>query len=338
MLHTFATDVEDTTEDPRFGIVGKQTIEDTGPLTQVRMKNFDTEEVALRAIEFMAAAQEADEPFFVWLNTSRMHLYTRLRDESRCLAEEFTSEADIHGSGLIEHDADIGTVLDWLDAEGLAENTIVWYSTDNGPEHSSWPHGGATPFRGEKMSTHEGGVRVPSLLRWPGVLPEGAVLNGIQAHQDMFTTLAVAAGIEDVVAEVREENGQIIDGVNNLPYWKGETDTSARDSILYYYESQLTAVRMGPWKFHFATKEDYYANVVPRTVPLVFNLRMDPFESYDSTDSYGHLPRKVSWPIQPVNVRISGHLQTLAEVPPVQGGASFGMSNLVQDFLEKCQQ
>ena len=338
VLHSFATDVEDTTEDPRFGVVGKQTIEDTGPLTQERMKTFDTEEVAPRAIEFMANADEAGEPFFVWLNTSRMHLYTRLRDESRYLAEEFTSEADFYGSGIIEHDTDIGTVLDWLDAEGLSENTIVWYSTDNGPEHASWPHGGTTPFRGEKMTTYEGGVRVPSLIRWPGVLPEGAVLNGIQGHQDMFTSLAAAAGIEDVVAAVREENGQIIDGVNNLPYWKGETDASARNSILYYFESQLTAVRMGPWKFHFALKEDYYGNMTPRTYPVVYNLRMDPFESYDSIDSYGHLLQKVSWLIQPMNVLIGEHLQTLAEVPPVQGGASFNMSNLVQDFLEKGQQ
>ena len=338
VLHTFATDVEDTTEDPRFGVVGKQTIEDTGPLTQERMKTFDTEEVAPRAIEFMSNANAADEPFFVWLNTSRMHLYTRLRDESRYLAEGFTSEADFYGSGLIEHDADIGAVLDWLDAEGLADNTIVWYSTDNGPEHSSWPHGGTTPFRGEKMTTYEGGVRVPSIVRWPGVLPAGATLNGIQAHQDMFTTLAAAAGIEDVAAKVLAEDDQYIDGVNNLAYWKGEQDASNRDHIFHYYEGKLTAVRMGPWKFHFSTKEDYYADLVPRTVPLVFNIRMDPFESYDDSSSYGHLMQKVSWLLQPMGVLMAEHLQTLADHPPVQGGTSFDMSNVVEDFMSKGMQ
>lgn len=205
VIHAFATDTEDKTVDPRFGEVGFQKIEDTGPLTQERMKEFDSGEVIPKAEAFMASAKAADEPFFVWLNTSRMHLYTRLNDEWRYAAEEYTSEADYHGSGMLQHDHDIGLVLDWLDQQGLAENTIVWYSTDNGPEHSSWPYGGTTPFRGEKMTTYEGGVRVISMVRWPDALPEGKTLNGIQAHQDMFTTLAAAAGIADVNAEVMEE-------------------------------------------------------------------------------------------------------------------------------------
>ncbi|TFF25654.1 arylsulfatase [Jiella endophytica] len=338
VLHSLATDVDDTTEDPRFGRIGKQSIEDTGPLTQDRMKNFDAGEIIPRAQAFMAAAKEADEPFFVWMNTSRMHLYTRLNDEWRYAAEDYTSEADFHGSGMLQHDHDIGQVLDWLDQQGLAEDTIVWYSTDNGPEHSSWPHGGTTPFRGEKMTTYEGGVRVLSMLRWPNVLPSGAVLNGIQAHQDMFTSLAAAAGISNVAEKVMQEKKQYIDGVDNLSYWKGEAKHSSRDHIFHYYESRLTAVRMGPWKFHFSTKEDYYADVLPRTVPLVFNIRMDPFESYDTPDAYGHLMQKVSWLIQPMSSLMEQHLQTLAEYPPVQGGASFDMSNVVGQFLEKAIQ
>ncbi|MFD0978221.1 arylsulfatase [Tropicimonas aquimaris] len=338
VLHSFATEEFDDTESERFGVVGNQTIEDTGPLTQERMHTFDSEEMIPRALDFMAASQDAGEPFFVWMNTSRMHLYTRLRDESRYLAEEYTFEDDFYGSGLIEHDNDIGTVLDWLDERGLSDNTIVWYSTDNGPEHSSWPHGGTTPFRGEKMTTYEGGIRVPSVIRWPGVLPEGVTLNGMQAHQDMFTTLAVAAGIEDPVTRVREEMNQFIDGVNNLPYWLGEADRSARTHIFHYYESVLTALRMGPWKFHFSTKEDYYANVIPRTVPLVFNIRSDPYESYDSSDSYGHLMQKVSWLIQPMGVLMAEHLQSLADFPPVQGGSSFDMSNVVEEFINKARQ
>ena len=338
VLHTFATDKDDPTEDPRFGRVGKQTIEDTGQLTQERMKEFDEAEVIPKAEDFMGRAKAAGKPFFVWLNTTRMHLYTRLNDKWRYAAEAYTSESDLHGSGMLQHDHDVGLVLDWLEQQGLADNTIIWYSTDNGPEHSSWPHGATTPFRGEKMTTYEGGVRVISMVRWPSVLPKGVTLNGIQAHQDMFTTLAAAAGIEDVNAEVMKSKNQYIDGVNNLAYWKGEQDRSNRDSIFHYYESQLTAIRMGPWKFHFATKEDYYADVVPHTMPIVFNIRMDPYESYDSTDSEGHLMQKVSWLFQPMNVLIAQHLQTLADYPPVQGGASFDMSNLVQDFLAKAMQ
>jgi arylsulfatase A-like enzyme len=281
VIHSFASETMDATEDARFGQVGMQTIEDTGPLTQERMKTFDDAEVIPRAIDFMTKAKTDGKPFFVWLNTSRMHIYTRLTDENRYLAENFTSEADFYGSGMIEHDLQVGELLAWLEANGLSENTIVWYSTDNGPEHNLWPHGGTTPFRGEKMTTYEGGVRVPSIIRWPAELEARQELNGIQSHMDMFTSLAVAAGIEDPAKVVLETKNQPLDGVNNLPYWKGETDESARSTIFYYFESYLTAIRMGPWKMHFSTKEDYYDTLERRTMPLVFNIRMDPYESYN---------------------------------------------------------
>jgi len=338
VLHCYATDKSDATNDPRFGPVGKQRCTDTGPLTQERMKNFDGAEVIPKAEEFIKKAKDDGKPFFVWLNTSRMHLYTRLNEEWRYAAEKYSSEADFHGSGMLQHDHDIGTVLEFLKQNGLDGNTIVWYSTDNGPEHSSWPHGATTPFRGEKMTTYEGGVRVISMLRWPGVIQPRRVLNGIQAHMDMFTSLAAAAGVTDVDQRLLTEKKQYIDGVNNLPYWKGEVDQSARNSMFYYYESKLTAVRMGPWKLHFSTKEDYYANLVPRTAPLVFNLRMDPFESYDSTDAYGHLMQKVSWLFAPMGELMQQHLKTLGDYPPVQGGKSFDMSNAVAEFVKKARQ
>lgn len=188
------------------------------------------------------------------------------------------------------------------------------------------------------MTTYEGGVRVLSMLRWPGVIKPGQVLNGIQAHQDMFTSLAVAAGVSDVNERLMSEKKQFMDGVNNVPYWKGESDKSVRDHIFHYYEAKLTAVRMGPWKFHFSTKEDYYANVEPRTVPLVFNIRMDPFESYDNKDSYGHLMQKMSWLMSPMSELMNAHLKTLADYPPVQGGKSFDMSNVVKEFIERAGQ
>ncbi|WP_236659872.1 arylsulfatase [Aeromonas hydrophila] len=338
VLHCYATATDDKTVEPRFGEVGKQKCTDTGPLTQERMKAFDEDEVIPKALGFMDKAGSADKPFFVWLNTSRMHLYTRLNEKWRYAAEEYTSEYDYHGSGMLQHDHDIGLVLDYLKKKGLDKDTIVVYSTDNGPEHSSWPYGGTTPFRGEKMSTYEGGVRVPMMVRWPGHIPAGTVLNGIQGHQDLFTTLAAAAGETNVADKMMKEKKQYIDGINNLDYWEGKTSKSNRDSILYYYEDKLTAVRLGQWKFHFSTKEDYYANVVPLTVPKIYNLRADPFESYDSRDAQGHLLQKMSWLLAPVNEIVGDHLKTLVQYPPVQGGTSFDMSNLVSETIKKGQQ
>ena len=338
VIHSLATNRDDPTVDPRFGKIGRQSIEDTGPLTQERMKTFDGDEVIPRAHAFMKKASQDGKPFFMWLNPTRMHLYTRLNDKWRYAAKSYTSEADLHGSGMLQHDYEVGQVLKFLKDNGLEDNTIVWYSTDNGPEHSSWPYGATTPFRGEKMTTYEGGVRVISMLLWPGVVKPGQVLNGIQDHQDMFTSLASAARVKDVAARIQQQKKQYIDGLDNTAYWKGESDKSARIYELMYFESRLTAIRMGPWKWHFALKEDYYDNMTGRNYPKVFNLRMDPFESYSSVDAYSHLLQKVSWMVAPMSELMKNHLQTLADYPPVQGGKSFDMSNAVQDFIEKVQQ
>jgi len=335
VIHSWATDEDDQTEDPRFGKVGKQKIVDTGPLHQERMHEVDEKEFIPPALEFMKAAKAADEPFFVWLNTSRMHLYTRLNDKWRYAAEKYSSESDLHGSGMMQHDHDVGIVLDWLKENGLEEDTIVWYSTDNGPEHSSWPHGATTPFRGEKMTTWEGGVRVISMLKWPGKIAPNQTKNGIQCHQDMFTTLSVAAGVTDVNEKVLAEKKQFIDGVNNIDYWTGKSEGSARNHVIHYNESTLSAIRMGPWKFHFATTEDYYGTNEARSKPYIFNLRMDPLESYDSSDAYGHLLQKVSWLVGPMGEILKEHLQTLAAYPPVQGGKSFNVAEVIEKVLSK---
>lgn len=335
VLHCYASGTEDKTVEPRFGEVGKQKCTDTGPLTQERMKDFDGKEVIPATFKFIDKAKSDGKPFFVWLNTSRMHLYTRLNDKWRYAAEKYTSEYDLHGSGMLQHDHDIGVVLDYLKQNGLDKNTIVIYTTDNGPEHSSWPHGATTPFRGEKMTTYEGGVRVPMMARWPDHIPAGEVLNGIQGHQDLFTTLSAAAGVKNVADEMMKQKKQYIDGINNLDYWTGQSKESNRNSILYYYEDKLTAVRMGQWKFHFSTKEDYYANVVPLTVPKIYNLRADPFESYDTIDAQGHLMQKMSWLLAPVSEVVAQHVKTLKDYPPVQGGTSFDMSNIIADTIQK---
>ncbi|UYI48935.1 sulfatase-like hydrolase/transferase [Vibrio natriegens] len=267
-----------------------------------------------------------------------MHLYTRLDDKWRYAAEKYTSEYDYYGSGMLQHDADIGYLLEELAKRDLTENTIIIYSTDNGPEHSSWPHGGTTPFRGEKMTTYEGGVRVPTMVKWPGVIPPGQVLNGIQGHQDLFTTLASAAGVKDVHEKMIKEKKQFIDGVDNLAYWKGESDHSARNSILYYFEGQLSAVRVGPWKFHFAIAEHYYDNLLPLAKPKLYNLRADPFESYDSVDANGHLVQKMSWLLAPVSEMVQEHVTSLVEYPPTQGGSTFNMAEVIKEAMSSTQQ
>lgn len=338
VLHCFATDTEDKTVDPRFGEVGKQKCTDTGPLGNERMNNFDRAEMIPAALEFIDKSMKADKPFFTWINTSRMHLYTRLDEKWRYAAENYTSEYDYYGSGMLQHDDDIGFLLDELKKRGVTENTIILYTTDNGPEHSSWPHGGTTPFRGEKMTTYEGGVRVPTMVSWPAAIPSGQILNGIQGHQDLFTTLASAAGVKDVNEKMLKEKKQYIDGVNNLAYWKGETDKSARNSILYYFEGQLSAVRVGPWKFHFAIAEHYYDNLLPLTKPKMYNLRADPFESYDSIDANGHLVQKMSWLLAPVSELVQEHVKSLVEYPPTQGGTTFNMAEVIENAMKQTQQ
>lgn len=188
------------------------------------------------------------------------------------------------------------------------------------------------------MTTYEGGVRVPTLVKWPGVIPPGQVLNGIQGHQDLFTTLASAAGVKDVHEKKIKEKKQFIDGVDNLAYWKRESDNSARNSILYYFESQLSAVRVGPWKFHFAIAENYYDNLLPLAKPKLYNLRADPFESYDSVDANDHLVQKMSWLLAPVSEMVQEHVTSLVEYPPTQGGSTFNMAEVIKEAMISTQQ
>jgi arylsulfatase len=215
-----------------------------------RMEDFDAAEVIPKAEAFMKKARDESKPFFVWLNTSRMHLYTHLNDKWRYAADPYTHDEDMHGSGMLQHDHDVGLVLDFLKENGLDQNTIVWYSTDNGPEHSSWPYGGTTPFRGEKMTTYEGGVRVISMLRWPGVIKPGQVLNGIQAHMDMFTQFCAAARRARCrrTNEAREEAIHRRESTISLTGRASPTRARAT-TFLYYYESKLMAVRMGRGRF-----------------------------------------------------------------------------------------
>lgn len=305
-------------------------ISDTGPLTKKRMETFD-EEILARSLDFMERAVKAKKPFFVWHASSRMHVYIHLKEENRNLAANISSEEDLFGSGLIEHDQHVGALLDKLEELKVADNTIVIYTTDNGPESSSWPDAGVTAFRGEKMTTWEGGVRVPFLVRWPNKIPKGLKLNGISSHEDVFPTIAAALGESDLRKKYMSSKKVYIDGENNLDYWMGKTDKSAREHFFYYYESQLTAVRYGPWKMHFATKPQgrYYDDLVVHTTPKLFNLRKDPHEHYDGVTGFHQIMKK-SWLMQPIIAKLSEHIATFSKFPPRQEAASLNINEAIE--------
>jgi arylsulfatase len=318
VLDCVATDVDDRSDDPRFGPMGRQRCRDTGALTVERMKTVD-EEFLARTMQFIDRSAKAGRPFFAWFNPSRMHIYTHLKPESRHLASDISSEFDIYGSGLMEHDGHVGQLLKQLDELKIAENTIVVYTTDNGAMVSWWPDGGATPFRGEKATTWEGGVRVPLLVRWPLRIPKASISNGIQTHEDLFTTLAAAAGAGDVAAQLRRTHTVHIDGVDNLAHWTGD-GPSRRNSVIYYNEGDLTAVRIGPWKSHMKVREGFFDSLRPSA--LVFNLRMDPYERHGGQKADDFAMRMgIAWGGQVYDL-LDEHAKSLAAFPPRQKGGS----------------
>ncbi|SFV56211.1 Choline-sulfatase [hydrothermal vent metagenome] len=334
IIHSVATDTVDETVDPRFGKVGKQKILSDETFTIEWMKTIDKDFFG-RAKKFMLDAKKNGKPFFVWLNPVRMHLHTHLSDESRYLAKDYTTGDDKYGSGVIEHDQMVGKLLDDMEKDGLMDNTIVVYTTDNGPEQAATFHAGVTPFRGEKMTTFEGGLRVPTMVMWKGHIKPHQYLNGIQTHMDLFTTLASAAGVKDVRKKIEKEKNQYIDGVDNLDYWLGKTDKSDRDNFLYFYESQLMAIRMGNWKVNFQGSEGYYGSYTKYKFPLMFNLRMDPFERDDNRDQQ-------TWAIQSkqfvndfILMNLMNFKKSMEAYPPVQMAKSLDFSGMITKLMEQ---
>ena len=318
VLDCRASDVDDPTVDPRFGRVGKQVIRDTGPLHSKRMETVDDEFVA-RTQKFMSEAVKDGEPFLAWYAPTRMHIYTHLRPGREKLAAQHSSAFDIYGSGMIEHDMQVGELLKTLDELKIAENTIVVYTTDNGAMAAWWPDGGTTPFRSEKATTWEGGVRVPMLVRWPARVSAGKVSNGIQEHLDLFATLAAAGGVDNVAEKLLASHKVHIDGVNNLAHWTGDAP-SARNIVYYYNESELTAVRIGNWKSHFAARDGFFDYNKPAA--LIFNLRMDPFEQHDGQINNDIAMRLgIAWGGQ-VQDALAAHMASLAQFPPRQKGGT----------------
>ncbi|KXX70550.1 arylsulfatase [Flammeovirga sp. SJP92] len=262
-------------------------ISDTGPLTKKRMETADEEFIGASK-RFMKEAVEKDEPFFVWLNTSRMHIWTRLKEESK-------KTGFVYHDGLVEHDEQIGSVLDYLEELGIDENTIVVYSTDNGAMKCTWPDAGASPFRGEKNTTWEGGVRVPMMIKWPAQIEAGQISNEMMSHLDWFPTLVAAAGNDNVTEELKKGTSMIdrdykvhLDGYNFLPYMTGKTTEAPRKVHFYAADDgKITAIRKGDWKVHLSIKKEVEAKgfeiwrtpFTDLTAPLIVNLREDPFES-----------------------------------------------------------
>ncbi|HSR88007.1 MAG TPA: arylsulfatase, partial [Pontiella sp.] len=284
VLKCYATDTVDETVDPRFGVVGAQRIEDTGPLTKKRMETVDDETVAA-AMDFIERQHQAGKPFFCWWNGTRMHFRTHVKDELRGISGQ-----DEYSDGMVEHDMHVGQLLAKLDELGIADNTIVFYSTDNGPHFNTWPDAANTPFRSEKNSNWEGAYRVPAFVRWPGKFPADKTLNGIVAHEDWLPTMAAAAGAPDIkekLLEGTELNGRKyrnhLDGYNMLDYLSGKTEESPRSEFFYVNDDgQIVAIRYDDWKVVFLENRGQGFGVwrepfVELRVPLLFHLRRDPF-------------------------------------------------------------
>jgi arylsulfatase len=316
-------------------------VEDTGPLTKERMETID-DEVLEHAQRFIENAESGDAPFFVWFNTTHMHFRTHCKPESRGQAGRWQSE---YHDTMIDHDKVVGTLLDQLDELGLADNTVVLYSTDNGPHMNSWPDAGMTPFRNEKNSNWEGAYRVPALVRWPAKIPAGQVLNGIVSHNDWFVTLLAAAGAPDIADRLKEGaelDGRSfkvhLDGHNQLDYLTGASDGSPRKHFFYCSDDgDLTALRFENWKIVFmeqraaGTLQVWAEPYVPLRVPKVFNLRTDPYERADITsNTYYDWLLDHAWVLVPAQAYVARMLKTFEEFPPRQKPASFTIGDLME--------
>jgi arylsulfatase A-like enzyme len=320
---------------------GTQRIEDTGPLTRERMKTID-DEVVPEALRFMTEAKDNDTPFFVWLNTTHMHFRTHIKDGSRGKAGRWQSE---YHDTMCDHDELVGSVLDYLDEHGLAENTIVMYSTDNGPHMNSWPDAGMTPFRNEKNSNWEGAYRVPAMVRWPGRIPAGQVLNGIVSHNDWFVTLLAAAGDTDIADRLKAGTDLAgttykvhLDGHNQLDFITGAAASSPRQHFFYVSDDgDLTALRYDNWKFVFleqrapGTLRVWAEPYTALRLPKLFNLRTDPYERADITsNTYYDWLINHAWIFIPAQAYVAEMLQTLAEFPARQEPASFSVDKVME--------
>jgi len=322
------------------------SIEDTGPLTKKRMETVDEETVAA-AIDFIKRAHEQGQPFYVWWNGTRMHFRTHVKPEMRDRANDIAGhKVDEYTAGMIEHDLHVGQLLDLLDELGIADNTIVHYSTDNGPHYNTWPDAASTPFFGEKNTNWEGGWRVPSMVRWPGRIEAGTVSNEIMHHMDWLPTYLAAAGNDSIKAALRDGGVQAIgreykvhlDGYNFLPHLTGEAEKGPRAEVFYFSDDgDLTALRWNDWKLIFMEQKSYQTlrawiePFTPLRLPLIFNLRRDPFErSYRTSNTYYDWLIDRAYMLVPAQQYVANFLATFQEFPPRQKAASFSLDQVME--------
>jgi arylsulfatase A-like enzyme len=345
VLHSFATDKDDTTEMPRWGKVGKQKIEDTGPLTAKRMETCDDDFVSA-ATEFIKKQNKDGKPFFVWLNTTHMHLFTHTKRES--LGQAGRWQSPYHDT-MVDHDKHVGQMLDLLDELGIAENTFVMYSTDNGPHRNSWPDGGTTPFRSEKNTNWEGAFRIPLLVRWPARIKAGSIANGIVQHHDWLPTFLAMAGAPDVVDKLKKGHKVIgrtyknhIDGYNLLPYLTGETDQCPRNFFFYFSDDgDVLGIRYDNWKLVFmeqrlqGTMGVWAEPFVRLRLPKIFNLRTDPYEFADITsNSYYDWLIHNAYFIYAAQFAAAKFADTFKDFPAVQRPNSFTIDEAMAKMSE----
>ena len=345
VLDCKATDTDDPTVDPRFGKVGKQTIKDTGPLTKKRMETID-DDIADRSVDYLKRQKAAGKPVFLWVNFTHMHFRTHTKPES--LGQSGRWQSAYHDT-MIDHDKNVGQVLQALDDLGMEDDTIVMYSTDNGPHMNSWPDGGMTPFRNEKNSNWEGAYRVPCMIKWPGHIKPGSVSNEIVAHLDWAPTFLAAAGVPDVKEQllkgmkVGDTTFKVhLDGYNLLPYLTGQTTKSPREEFFYFNDDGgLDALRYDNWKIVFSeqrivgTMRIWAEPFVTLRLPKIFNLRTDPYERADITsNTYYEWLVEHLFLLVPVQKIVGDFLATFKEFPPDQKSGSFSVDQVLEKLKE----
>ena len=322
---------------------GTQTIEDTGPLTKKRMETVD-DETSDAAIDFMRRQVKAGKPFFTWWNGTRMHFRTHVKPELRGISGQ-----DEYADGMVEHDMHVGKLLKTLDELGIADDTIVFYSTDNGPHMNTWPDAGWNPFRGEKNTNWEGGWRVPAMVRWPGRIEAGSVSNQIMHHMDWLPTFLAAAGDPEIKEELLQGGVKAIgrdyrvhlDGYNFLPFLTGSAAQSPRREIFYFSDDgDLTALRYDDWKIMFmeqpaaGTFRVWQQPFVPLRVPMIYNLRRDPYERATVTsNAYYEWLLDRAYLLVPAQAYVGQFLETFKEFPPRQKAASFAVDQVMEMLL-----
>ena len=346
VMHCWATDEDDPTVDERYGRVGKQKIVDTGPLTIKRMETID-DEILEHAQDWITRQTTEGGPWFMWFNTTHMHLRTHPKPGS--VGQAGPGQSPYHDT-MIDHDKVVGALLDQLDELGIADNTIVVYSTDNGPHMNTWPDGAMTPFRSEKNSNWEGAFRIPEMIRWPGKIPAGVVSNEIIQHHDWLPTFLAVAGDPDIVEELKQGKDvgdkhfkAHVDGYNLVPYLTGEVAESPRKGFFYFSDDgDLMAVRFFNWKVTFmeqrvqGTLQIWLEPFTVLRAPKIYNLRTDPFERADITsNTYYDWYLYHDFIAAAAQALCMAFLNTFEEFPPVQRAATFSIDQAVEKLNQQ---